>query len=67
MAGDRRAAKVEPGKPCKKCEKPTFTAADGKLRHDLRVAEAAPKEKTGDQVPPRRDHPMHRLIGGKTA
>lgn len=66
MAGDRRQAKApsEPGKPCKHCQTPTYTGADGKLAHDRRAAEAPPKEKPGDQKPPKREHFMHRAVGG---
>lgn len=56
---------------CKHCQKPTFTDAEGKVRHDKRAATAPPptpappNEETEPETPPAREHPLHRRIGGR--
>lgn len=44
------------GKVCKKCGRPTFAGADGKLRHERRgITTKKDGERTGDTPPPSGD------------
>jgi hypothetical protein len=66
---ERRKAATESGGVCKHCQKGTYKDAEGKLHHDGRAAEPPPESGSGEgegqgDKKPKRDHALHRRIGG---